>query len=409
MYTDYRIYVKKYFIFIFICIICMFLSILSILYITDPLQLFHKSFFHKDRMYYSMREQAAGIINSFEFDSVILGTSVLENTSAREASQKIGGIFVNISLPGSSFYERAIVLKKVLQKDISHVIYSLDSVYLGCMKESQDFPVKNWAFLYDENPFNDYRLYLTRQFIKNIFSPDANLRKVDTDRPNAWFSEPYHSSRFGGLAKWVQQIENPQVKNFLLHELPASAKRSHKNLEKPESYIREKEAALRDYLDSYVIDIIAQHPKTNFYLIFPPYYRYVYANMAQNAQHKFHLHQYAVRYLVSKESLMQNIHIYGFEDQSFVDDISNYKDTIHFHHKLNSYFLDAIASNTHILAAHNLEQYLASCKNLALQFNISQLNDEVQSLLRKQKEDALQTSKSAMELTAAYADGQRTD
>lgn len=67
-------------------------------------------------MYYSMREQAAGIINSFEFDSVILGTSMLENTSAREASQKIGGIFVNISLAGSSFYERAIVLKKVLQK-----------------------------------------------------------------------------------------------------------------------------------------------------------------------------------------------------------------------------------------------------------------------------------------------------
>ncbi|WP_302616456.1 hypothetical protein, partial [uncultured Desulfovibrio sp.] len=107
MYTDYRIYVKKYFIFIFICIICIFLSILSILYITDPLQLFHKSFFHKDKMYYSMREQAAGIINSFEFDSVILGTSMLENTSAREASQKIGGIFVNISLAGSSFYERA--------------------------------------------------------------------------------------------------------------------------------------------------------------------------------------------------------------------------------------------------------------------------------------------------------------
>ncbi|WP_300881537.1 hypothetical protein, partial [uncultured Desulfovibrio sp.] len=157
---DYRIYVKKYFIFIFICIICIFLSILSILYITDPLQLFHKSFFHKDKMYYSMREQAAGIINSFEFDSVILGTSMLENTSAREASQKIGGIFVNISLAGSSFYERAIVLKKVLQKNISHVIYSLDSVYLGCIKENPSRPTKNWAFLYDDNPLNDYKFYL---------------------------------------------------------------------------------------------------------------------------------------------------------------------------------------------------------------------------------------------------------
>ena len=106
---------------------------------------------------------------------------------------------------------------------------------------------------------------------------------------------------------------------------------------------------------------------------------------------------------------MKNVHVYGFEDQQFLDDIANYKDTTHFHHRFNSYFLDDIASNTHILTVHNLEQYLASCKNLALEFNISQLNDEVQSLLRKQKEDALQTSKSAMELTAAYADGQSTD
>ncbi len=406
---DYRIYVKKYFIFIFICIICIFLSILSILYITDPLQLFHKSFFHKDKMYYSMREQAAGIINSFEFDSVILGTSMLENTSAREASQKIGGIFVNISLAGSSFYERAIVLKKVLQKNISHVIYSLDSVYLGCIKENPSRPTKNWAFLYDDNPLNDYKFYLTKEFIKNIFSPAANLQKINMDRPNAWFSDPFHAVRFGGLAQWVQHIENPQVNNFLLHELPALAKKSHKNQEQPEGYIREKESALRDYLDSYLIDIIAQHPKTKFYLIFPPYYRFTYANMAQNAPYNFHLHQYAVRYLVSKTHPMKNVHVYGFEDQQFLDDIANYKDTTHFHHRFNSYFLDAIASNTHILTVHNLEQYLASCKNLALEFNISQLNDEVQSLLRKQKEDALQTSKSAMELTAAYADGQSTD
>jgi hypothetical protein len=50
-----------------------------------------------------MRQQAAGIINNYEFDSIILGTSMLENTSAKEAGEKLGGKFMNISLSGSNF------------------------------------------------------------------------------------------------------------------------------------------------------------------------------------------------------------------------------------------------------------------------------------------------------------------
>ena len=51
----------------------------------------------------NMRQQAAGIINNYEFDSIILGTSMLENTSAKEADEKLGSKFMNISLSGSNF------------------------------------------------------------------------------------------------------------------------------------------------------------------------------------------------------------------------------------------------------------------------------------------------------------------
>ena len=40
-----------------------------------------------------MRLQAAGVINNFDFDSVVFGSSMLENTSAKEASKKLGGNF----------------------------------------------------------------------------------------------------------------------------------------------------------------------------------------------------------------------------------------------------------------------------------------------------------------------------
>ena len=77
-----------------------------------------------------MRQQAAGIINNYEFDSIILGTSMLENTSAKEAGEKLGGKFMNISLSGSNFYERSFVLEYALRKkEIKKIIYSLDEYF----------------------------------------------------------------------------------------------------------------------------------------------------------------------------------------------------------------------------------------------------------------------------------------
>ena len=85
------------------------------LLVYDPLKLFHQPWKYKEYLQWDMRQQAAGIIKHWDFDSVILGTSIMECTSAKESSQKLGGKFVNISLSGSYFYERAIVLKYLLK------------------------------------------------------------------------------------------------------------------------------------------------------------------------------------------------------------------------------------------------------------------------------------------------------
>lgn len=63
-----------------------------------------------------MRQQAAGIINNYDFDSAILGTSMLVNTSAKEANEILGGRFFNISMQASNFYERSFVLQYAIDK-----------------------------------------------------------------------------------------------------------------------------------------------------------------------------------------------------------------------------------------------------------------------------------------------------
>lgn len=74
----------------------------------------------------NQRVQNAAFINHLDFDSIILGNSYMENTSAKEASDVFGGKFFNLSMSGSNNYERSIVLKRTLENhDIKRVILLL--------------------------------------------------------------------------------------------------------------------------------------------------------------------------------------------------------------------------------------------------------------------------------------------
>ncbi|MBL0703247.1 MAG: hypothetical protein JJV95_04620, partial [Sulfurospirillum sp.] len=177
----------------------------GVLFVYDPLKIFHKPWKYKTYLQGNMRQQAAGIINNWEYDSLILGTSMLETTSSKEASQKLGGKFINISLSGSDYFERAIVLNYALKKrDIKKVLYSLDNV--GSTGLGKGTKTHTWNYLYDDNPFNDFNAYINNKYLKCLFSTSNKSicmgRKSDFDRPNTWHKTENHSVRFGGLDNW---------------------------------------------------------------------------------------------------------------------------------------------------------------------------------------------------------------
>jgi len=91
------------------------LPLLSYAFIFDPWQLFHKPWFRSTVFIENSRFQDAGIINSYDFDSIILGTSIAQNFSINEASRLFASRFVNLSIEAGLFSERAIILQRVLQ------------------------------------------------------------------------------------------------------------------------------------------------------------------------------------------------------------------------------------------------------------------------------------------------------
>ena len=121
------------------------------LYLYDPLQLFNQHKFDShSRLHGNMRLQAAGIINNYSFDSIILGTSMMKGTSAKMASNLLGGEFVNISADGSTINERSLVLSHALEnKNLRSVIFSFDTgLDIHTKKDTRKYPIQNYDFLY---------------------------------------------------------------------------------------------------------------------------------------------------------------------------------------------------------------------------------------------------------------------
>ena len=356
------------------------ISLLVLVFVADPLQLFNK---HSDNklLVGNMRQQAAGVINQYKFDSIVLGTSMLENTSSKEASNILGGNFTNISLSGSDFHTRSIVLKYALKnKEIKRVLYSLDGNVLTGSSISN---TSNFDYLYDDNKLNDLKAYINPKYLLCSVYSSFCLLDVEVERPNAWYKNIEHSKRFGGLDNWFKAKNNSQIKAAFESILTSieSIKQGKVSIDKNLKQNIEKS---HNYIDSTILEFVSKYPQTEFLLVIPPYSRIRYAIDAQYNVSKFKHFKDSVKYLVAKSAKYKNLKIYGWGNHSFVDNISNYKDLGHYEYKINTFMLNAIKKEEGRLTTENIDNYLDVFTKKALGYDLIQIGNKIDKYLNPQ-------------------------
>lgn len=382
-----RIYKKAIKIYLTIVLLIPFM-IISIFYYYDPIQIFHKSFITKDlHLHSNMRQQAAGIINNYEFDSIIIGTSMLENTSSIEASEVLGGNFINISLSGSNFYERNIILSYALKKkEINKVIYSLDAFgYFDQTKGDISSLFQTFNFLYDNNPFNDFKVYWNNKFIHCILTFSENDEcignKTTLEYPNAWFNSEFYSQKFGGIDNWFKLENNEQIKDSF-SEIVSTSNKIKKGEVESLNGIEEKIIKAKENINEYLLKNVSNFPNTRFIMIFPPYSRMQYAIWKQQDLPNYEIHKAIIEYITYKSNEYKNLEIYGFEDNDFLDDISNYKDLGHYHQSINSIILNNIRNKIGLLTKNNVNSYIKISEEKAENYNIFEIADKISKYLK---------------------------
>ncbi len=371
-------------------VLASIILLLSALYIYDPLQIFHKPWGRETTFHKNMRQQAAGIINNYEFDSVILGTSMLENTSANEASQLFGGKFVNISMPGSDFFERKHILEYLLnKKNIHKVIYSLDSdKFIYQIKGYKPYPLQNFSYLYDNNPINDINAYMNNKYLKCLrqysIKKECTGDRTSLDRPGAWYKSKHHSIRYGGLDKWFSAKNNYQIKNAF-KRISTTVNKIQQDKTISLKNINTKIKKAKKYVDDNLLTIVKKYPDTDFLVVSPPYSRIYYAIWAQYNLPAYEIHKEIIKYIAIESDNYPNLKIYAYGDQKFVDEIKNYKDPKHYHYSINSWMLNAIKEGKGQINSRNVDRYIKTVTKKNEKYDLIKLGKQIDHYIKNVK------------------------
>ncbi len=355
-------------------------------YVYDPLQLFHKPWGREVTFSKNMRQQVAGITNNYKFDSIILGSSILENTSSNEADEKLGGNFINISLSGSSYYERLVVMDYVFKKhSIKKVFYSLDAAgYIHQQRSYPSYPIELFDYLYDEKKLNDFKAYFNYTFLECLLTFSKSEQciglKTTLDKPNDWYNDKGNKERFGGLQKWFEAKNSSAIKSVFKNIVSTTEKIRSGEVLRLEN-IDLKILKAKHYVDETIIDFARNNPKTEFIMIFPPYSRIYYALWAQYNLPYFEIHKAIIQYFVKKSEELPNLKIYAFGNQNFLDNIANYKDTSHYHPSINSWMLSEIGKDRGRLKKENVNKYLKIITKKAETYDIISTGEKIDTYL----------------------------
>ncbi len=373
----YKEVIKFYFLLLLLLPIFLIIAI----YVYDPLQIYHKSWIsEKLRLHKNMRLQASGIINNYQFDSMLLGTCMLQNSSSLDASQKFGGNFVNMSLSGADFYERNYILNYALKKKkIKRVIYSLDSYYLSQRTGDKEYPVSTFSYLYDNNIFNNMKVYWNDKFLSCLGSMSLSEKCIgkenSLDQPNNFMK--LYGEEYRGFGKWL----NDASKMSIISELD----KKYKKIDPKEEInhdIEKEFLKAKEYIDKYIFGIVSKHQTTEFIFFFPPYARIKTYTMLQKNSKSFNIHKKIVKYMAYEGSKYKNMKLFAFGDRQFLDNLNNYLDFEHYTPNINTLMLNDFAENKGLLTIQNVDAYLRKMTHNVYTYDTTEYKNRIRDYLK---------------------------
>ena len=276
-----------------------------------------------------------GLARHMDYDSVILGSSMVVNFNTDVFNEKLGLKTVKLPYNGAYPKDQSNIMEIIFdaKKDsIKRVFLGIDEMnYSGDIDETK-FPIT--GYLYDKNILND---------VKYVFNKDIMLDycvKPLFDRSD--------STNWNMIYPFWWQDEHYQKALVLMYYEEAPKEKSGATAD-------EFIDAIGKNLDVNIIPYIEAHPETTFTVFYPPYSILYWNDVCNRGELDIVMEKY--RYMSGRLLEYDNVELYFFQNRKdIICNLNNYADYTHYSPKICNYMAQCFADGECRVTKQNLEE-----------------------------------------------------
>ena len=321
---------KKKFILV-VVISLIFLSIQgSIIYLVDPYLRYRKPIYNKIVGSTGSPALYPGILRNYEYNSVVLGTSMAQNFKVKDLNKDIGGNFINIAQSGAHISEILDLFEVAKEKKIDNVVMSLDIFSFQNLERASN--TQKYLYLF-QKPYS-LREY---KYLLNIDSWMQIVRIILKDNKNPyelgwWANDGYIFSKEEVLKNY-KKTDN--IKKFNIEEMKQNYKK-------------------------YLEKIVKENPEIDFYFFYPPYSILAYKNSGLDVEGFLEF-----KLFLSKELLKySNVILTDYQNEDKITfNLEVYKDLTHYSPKINKFISENLNKDKYKLYKKNYSDKIFLLKN----------------------------------------------
>ncbi len=310
------------------------LLIAGITILFDPFYQYHGPLPGMKEVLFERESQVIGSIRHFSYDSVLLGSSVVENCDSSYLDNAYGIKTLKVVKGSGSTADLMYYLEKAHEKqDIKRVFYGLDLFALKMPCEVTVVSQYSPNYLYTETILDDGAY---------LFNKDVLLKKIPlmlaysfADKNTGGHAYDWSEDKTFGSAKAMEAYEGPYVQS----EESASGEQDAsgaKNFLPEKDFTEDKETIAANL--ALITEEIESHPDTLYTVFFPPYSLLMWDDTCRQGELSEYCYmlEEALRALLSYD----NVEIYYFQtDTDIVCNLDFYMDKVHYSPDINQYML----------------------------------------------------------------------
>lgn len=331
-------FIKKFIIFVlvFLCIVA------GTVILFDPFYVYHKPLPGLKAVLTDKEYQCVGTLRNFDYDAVIVGSSVCENYNNVWFDEGFNCKSVKAIRSYGATADLIYLLNIAYEnQNVKQVFYNIDPSSLYSSTETTYESTGCPMYLYDGNILNDGQY---------LFNKDVLLEKIPME-----LAKSFSSYDEGDGYNWAQWKTFHHLMCMTMYERLDEVK-SMQNAHMYDDLAKEN--------TELIVDIVKKHPETTFRFFFSPYSMCWWDNAYRTGERDAVLsaQEICIRELLKYE----NVSLYYYQDdEEIITNLDNYMDTIHFSKEINYYICNNMINEVDKVTEENVNDLLSGMYELS--------------------------------------------